>query len=788
MTFAIFSNYLVVHSEWTKTSLNSKSITSLENTPWGILAGENNSNIWEIPPPTNAVFISRNLGETWETLGLQYRGIVDIQYLNGIIYAATYYVRNGTDGLFSSSDKGLTWNHIGPNLTATKVSADSHTIYLGSETCGLWVSKDGGVTWTVKLAVACDGTKIYGLSSSEDVTLVSTLRSVYISRDHGDTWTEISTLAIKSLNFFLINNNVIFAGSSSTAGIYISTDSGSTWKKLTSFGDYATGGISFIDGKYYVGRQNPINDTYTIYSTSDLGNTWQNTLLEIPDSFDRTREISWIYSNPNLLFAAVLFQGVYKYQIPTLEPATYPIFNIPWATRYEGELIDTITSYFDHSYPLLGYNYFREPQPENSTTLNFLGIKDSEPTIYYSSHSGTDFALKYGTEILAAGSGYASYSYCTACGNTIKIDHLNGYESIYEHLQDEGLITKTGKIWVNINDKIGKVGMTGNTTGPHLHFEVMKDKGEDGNFLNDFPCGRTDPFGWLDLKSVDPWKNYSWTDSLGFHQGTESTYLWNINIPNSSSFINLGSDSTPSSGKSVRLGNKQVSFEDLEPSAFENFTVQITQYIRPILNYSQSNLRYVENTSFIINAVDQTGKEIRELGDYAKIIINLSSESILDVLSDTIRLFSYDETSSTWKPEESFFDAATNTLTSHINHFSKFAVFGESADNVPPETSITVSGTEINEWYTQYPLISLSTNDVVNGQSDAIYYSIDKGGVWNEYLEPFQILKDGITQILYRAQDIGNNTEETKSYVVQVNTSGKLTKTLRIIGSNFQTK
>jgi murein DD-endopeptidase MepM/ murein hydrolase activator NlpD len=57
-------------------------------------------------------------------------------------------------------------------------------------------------------------------------------------------------------------------------------------------------------------------------------------------------------------------------------------------------------------------------------------------------------------------------------GITITVEHGNGYSTIYAHLSRS--IVKVGDV-VERGRSIGMVGMTGNTTGPHLHYEVIKD-------------------------------------------------------------------------------------------------------------------------------------------------------------------------------------------------------------------------------------------------------------------------------------------------------------------------
>lgn len=77
-----------------------------------------------------------------------------------------------------------------------------------------------------------------------------------------------------------------------------------------------------------------------------------------------------------------------------------------------------------------------------------------------------------GAPIVAAGAGRVIFAgYRGGYGNTVIIDHGNGVTTLYAHQQTGGIKVSVGQ-HVEKRDRIGTVGSTGNSTGPHLHFEV----------------------------------------------------------------------------------------------------------------------------------------------------------------------------------------------------------------------------------------------------------------------------------------------------------------------------
>lgn len=98
---------------------------------------------------------------------------------------------------------------------------------------------------------------------------------------------------------------------------------------------------------------------------------------------------------------------------------------------------------------------------------------------FWSGHLAIDIAAGTGAPIYAADSGVVVFAGwdSNGYGNVVMIDHLNGYHTLYAHLNSINVSCGTN---VGQGQVIGYAGSTGNSTGPHLHFEVRYF----GGFLN----------------------------------------------------------------------------------------------------------------------------------------------------------------------------------------------------------------------------------------------------------------------------------------------------------------
>lgn len=114
----------------------------------------------------------------------------------------------------------------------------------------------------------------------------------------------------------------------------------------------------------------------------------------------------------------------------------------------------------------------REPINNSYITSAFGGRAD--PIVGGSQfHKGIDFSASVGDPVLAVADGVVSFSASrSGYGNTIEVDHGNGYVTRYAH--NSRLTRKVGAL-VRAGEEIAKAGSTGRSTGAHVHFEVWQD-------------------------------------------------------------------------------------------------------------------------------------------------------------------------------------------------------------------------------------------------------------------------------------------------------------------------
>ena len=102
-------------------------------------------------------------------------------------------------------------------------------------------------------------------------------------------------------------------------------------------------------------------------------------------------------------------------------------------------------------------------------------------------HKGTDFAAPVGTAILSTANGVVvKSSYSRANGRYVTVKHNNAYSTQYLHMRKSNV--RVGQ-QIEQGDVIGWVGMTGNTSGPHVCYRFWKNGRQVDPYRQDLPPG-----------------------------------------------------------------------------------------------------------------------------------------------------------------------------------------------------------------------------------------------------------------------------------------------------------
>lgn len=171
------------------------------------------------------------------------------------------------------------------------------------------------------------------------------------------------------------------------------------------------------------------------------------------------------------------------------------------ATYFEAP--DGFTGYFDEHGRNLRRAFLKAPLRFNAITSSFTFNRFHPVLKFRRPHLGVDYAAPTGTPIWAVADGIVTGAgWMGGSGRAVKLRHRNGIETSYSHLSRIGKGVKPGKP-VKQKQIIGYVGMTGLSTGPHLHYG-MKVGGRAVNPARiNLPAGDPVPKKYLTLFAAE---------------------------------------------------------------------------------------------------------------------------------------------------------------------------------------------------------------------------------------------------------------------------------------------
>jgi murein DD-endopeptidase MepM/ murein hydrolase activator NlpD len=138
----------------------------------------------------------------------------------------------------------------------------------------------------------------------------------------------------------------------------------------------------------------------------------------------------------------------------------------------EDELSRLADAVAEREIETMAYPYRLPVAGQGSRVSSTYGVRHDPFTGRLARHTGLDIPAPHGTPILASGGGrVVSAGYKGAYGRAVVIDHGDGLSTLYGHASK--LLVRAGDV-VMPNQQIALVGSTGRSTGPHLHFEVIR--------------------------------------------------------------------------------------------------------------------------------------------------------------------------------------------------------------------------------------------------------------------------------------------------------------------------
>lgn len=118
-------------------------------------------------------------------------------------------------------------------------------------------------------------------------------------------------------------------------------------------------------------------------------------------------------------------------------------------------------------------NYISGYPVKNAYISSPYGVRIDPITGKARGHKGIDFSAPRGSKIMAVAAGVVTFSGVkNGYGNVVEISHVDGYKTIYAHNQSN--LVKAGDL-VQTDQPIALVGSSGRATGPHVHFEVVRN-------------------------------------------------------------------------------------------------------------------------------------------------------------------------------------------------------------------------------------------------------------------------------------------------------------------------
>ena len=254
---------------------------------------------------TNAtgIFSTSDQGETWSHLGVNNAEIRTMHAVGNTLLAAGPFV-----GIKRSIDNGETWSYASQGLYNISTRGFTHIDenIFAANIDGVYVSADDGQNWSLQNN-GLTTLNILSLHAIEDTLFAGTQNGVFISTNYANSWESISNglppystvTSIKN-----IGNTIVIVVSNS--GIYTSQDNGANWTNVNSLTSFST--LEVSGNMLLAGTRVDYGVTQVgVMMSNDLGATWQDVNQGLTNNMVFDLQVAGDY-----IYACTLGSGVFK--------------------------------------------------------------------------------------------------------------------------------------------------------------------------------------------------------------------------------------------------------------------------------------------------------------------------------------------------------------------------------------------------------------------------------------------------------------------------------------------
>ncbi len=259
---------------------------------------------------TNEVYRSTDRGINFTTIPVSFTfSVVNLYYITAI--GSTLYMSTSYDGVYESTDQGLSWfpanNGMGAKDLLSITVTGTSTLLAGGHYAGLFRSTDAGASWVKSMTGISSGATIGAFFAADSFLLAGTRDGIYRTTDNGLSWNKLTgndTVDYGQVRGICQTNQTIYAGMfyQFYSTVYKSTNNGASWERS---GNGLPPSTTFINGMGIIGENVVAGTDNGLFYSTDQGDSWHPAAAP-------TNSVGSITTGGGYIYALEDFVGIFR--------------------------------------------------------------------------------------------------------------------------------------------------------------------------------------------------------------------------------------------------------------------------------------------------------------------------------------------------------------------------------------------------------------------------------------------------------------------------------------------